>query len=150
MAVHVIEHRCQRVRCPDCGQRQTACYLARWPTAPFGPRLAAAVVTLSVRNRISRRDVVELCEQLLAARISTGSVEAILPRASDALAEPYADPLEEIRLASAVNMDETGWRLRGTQRAPGARSPIVTRCWPSRVTAMKIMPRRCWALPRRS
>ena len=117
MAVHVVEHQCQRVRCPDCGQRQTGVLPGEVAHSAFGPRLAAAVVTLSVRNRISRRDVVELCEQLFAARISTGSVEAILQRASDALGEPYADLLEEIRLASAVNMDETGWRLRGAQRA---------------------------------
>ncbi len=117
MAVGVTEHRVQRVRCPGCGQRQTAVLPAEVAQSVFGPRLAAAVVTLSVRNRISRRDVVELCEQLFAARISTGSVEAILQRAGDALAEPYADLLEEVRLAAALNMDETGWRLRGAQRA---------------------------------
>ena len=61
--------------------------------------------------------MVELCKQLFAARISTGSVEAILQRAGDALEEPYADLLDEVRLAPAVNMDETGWRLRGAQRA---------------------------------
>ena len=117
MAVRVIEHQCKRVRCPDCGQRQAAALPAEVAPSVFGPRLAAAVVTLSVRNRISRRDVVELCQQLFSARISTGSVEAILQRAGDALTEPYEDLLEEIRLAPAINMDETGWRLKGAQRA---------------------------------
>jgi transposase len=79
--------------------------------------LQAAVVTLSVRNRISRRDTVELCEQLFSSRISTGTVDAILQRAADALAGPCADLLERVRGARAVNMDETGWRLRGGQRA---------------------------------
>lgn len=117
MAVVVTEHRAQRVRCPGCGQRQTAALPAEVARSAFGPRLQAAVATLSVRNRISRRDVVELCEQLFSARISTGSVEAILQRAGDALAEPYADLLEEVRLATHVNMDETGWKLKGVQRA---------------------------------
>ncbi len=117
MAVTVTEHRAQRVRCPGCGESQRATLPAEIVHSAFGPRLQAAVTTLSVRNRISRRDVVELCEQLFAARISTGSVEAILQRAGDALAEPYADLLEEVRLASCVNMDETGWRLKGAQRA---------------------------------
>jgi transposase len=116
-AVGVTEHRAQRVRCPGCGKRQTATLPAEVAHSAFGPRLQAAVATLSVRNRISRRDVVELCEQLFCARISTGSVEAILQRAGDALAEPYEDLLEEVRLAAHVNMDETGWRLRGAQRA---------------------------------
>jgi len=43
----------------------------------FGPRLQAALIALSVRNRVSRRDVVELGEELFRARLSTGSVDAI-------------------------------------------------------------------------
>jgi transposase len=117
MAVEVTEHRSQRVRCPGCGQRQIGELPAEVAQSAFGPRLQAAIVTLSVRNRISRRDTVELCEQLFSSRISTGSVEAILTRAADALTVPCADLLERVRGASAVNMDETGWRLKGAQRA---------------------------------
>jgi transposase len=117
MAVRVIEHQCQRVRCRDCGARAIGALPAEVAASAFGARLQAAVVTLSVRNRISRRDVVELCEQLFAARISTGSVEAILQRAGDALEQPYEDLLERVRAANALNMDETGWRLHGNQRA---------------------------------
>jgi transposase len=117
MAVKVTEHRCQRVVCPDCGARRTATLPAPVAASAFGPRLQAAVVTLSVRNRISRRDVVELCEQLFSSRISTGTVDAILARTADALQEPCEDLLERVRSAHALNMDETGWRLRGDQRA---------------------------------
>jgi len=116
MATRVTEHRCQRVRCPDCGARQTGSLPAEVAASAFGPRLQAAIVTLSVRNRISRRDVVECCEQLFSARISTGSVEAILQRAGDALEAPYAQLLTAVRRARHVNMDETGWRLRGQRR----------------------------------
>jgi transposase len=117
MAVRVSEHRCQRVRCPDCGTRRTGALPAEVAASAFGPRLQAAVVTLSVRNRISRRDTVELCEQLFSSRISTGTVDAILTRAGDALEGPCQDLLDRVRDARAVNMDETGWRLRGDQRA---------------------------------
>ena len=116
LATHVTEHRCQRVRCPDCGARETGVLPAEVAASAFGPRLQAAIVTLSVRNRISRRDVVECCEQLFSARISTGSVEAILQRAGDALEAPYAHLLAAVRRARHVNMDETGWRLRGQRR----------------------------------
>jgi transposase len=44
-------------------------------------------------------------------------VEAILTRAADALVLPCEDLLERVRGAEAVNMDETGWRLKGKQRA---------------------------------
>jgi len=66
MAVGVTEHQCQRVVCPGCGARSTGSLPAEAAASAFGPRLQAAVVTLSVRNRISRRDVVELCEQLFS------------------------------------------------------------------------------------
>jgi transposase len=117
MSVRVTEHRCHRLRCPGCGAGRAGQFPADVAVSAFGPRLQAAVVTLSVRNRISRRDVVELCEQLFSSRISTGTVDAILARAADALIEPCQDLLDRVRSAEAVNMDETGWRLRGAQRA---------------------------------
>jgi Transposase IS66 family len=53
----------------------------------------------------------------LASPISTGTIDAILTRAGDALAEFYADLLDRIRGADALNIDKTGWRLKGAQRA---------------------------------
>jgi hypothetical protein len=35
------------------------------------------------------------------------------PRAGDALAESYADLLNRVRSADALNIDKTGWRLKG-------------------------------------
>jgi len=116
VAAVVIEHQCLRVRCPDCGGTPRADMPPEVAGSAFGPRLQAAVVTLSVRNRVSRRDVVELVEQLFHARISTGTVDAILERAADALAGPYQDLLDRVRGAGALNIDETGWRLKGKTR----------------------------------
>jgi hypothetical protein len=84
----VTEHQCQRVRCPACAVTVTGVLPSEVASSAFGPRLQAAIGTLSVRNRISRRDVVERYEQLFASRISTGTIDAILTRAGDALAEP--------------------------------------------------------------
>ena len=61
----VIEHRCERVRCPGCGAQTRATLPADVANSAFGPRFQAAVAALSVRNRVSRRDVVELCDCLL-------------------------------------------------------------------------------------
>jgi transposase len=117
--IHVVvtEHRRQRVRCPDCGARPRGQLPAGVGQSAFGPRYHAAVAVLSVRNRISRRDVVELCEQLFGSRISSGTIDAILARVGDALAEPCEDLLERVRSAPALNMDETGWRTAGQRRA---------------------------------
>ena len=117
MTAKVIEHRSQRVRCPECGGRARAELGDEVTSSAFGPRLQAAVAALSVRNRVSRRDVVELAEELFCARISSGTVDAILARAGEALADPYADLLTRVRGARALNVDETGWRTAGERRA---------------------------------
>jgi transposase len=117
ITVTVTEHRAQRVRCPGCGRRRRARLPREVAASSFGPRLQAAVATLSVRNRISRRDVVELCEQLFGSRISSGTVDAILARIADALEQPCDDLLERLRASAAVHMDETGWRTAGERRA---------------------------------
>jgi transposase len=117
LAVTVTEHQCPRVCCPGCGKRRRAELPAEVAVSAFGPRFHAAVAVLSVRNRVSRRDVVELCEQLFGARISAGTVDAILERVANALADPNADLLERVRAGRALNMDETGWRTAGERRA---------------------------------
>ena len=115
-AVILSEHRLQRLRCPDCGRTTRAELPPEVPSGAFGPRLQAAVATLAVRNRVSRRDATELLAELFGARLSAGSVEAILQRVAQALEEPYEDLLADVRASPALNIDETGWRLRGGRR----------------------------------
>ena len=116
IAVVVSEHRLHRLRCPDCGATARAELPADVPAGAFGPRLAAAIAALTVRNRVSRRDVAELTEELFGVRVATGTVDAIVQRAGAALAGPYQELLDHVRSAPAVNVDETGWRLRGAKR----------------------------------
>jgi transposase len=117
ISARVIEHRCQRVRCPGCGRRTQARLPGDIANSAFGPRFQAAVAALSVRNRISRRDVVEFSEELFGVRICAGTVDAILTRTGDALEHPYEDLLGRVRASESLNMDETRWRLKGSQRA---------------------------------
>jgi transposase len=98
--VRVSEHRCQRVRCPECGSRTRAALPDAVAQSSFGPRLQAAVASLSVRNRVSRCDAVEL-----------------ITRTAEALSEPHEDLLATLRRSEALNMDETGWRTAGERRA---------------------------------
>jgi transposase len=126
LAVRVTEHRLHRLRCPDCGATARAELPAAVPAGAFGPRLEAAVATLAVRNRVSRRDTVELLEELFGTRLASGTVDAILGRTATALDEPHEDLLDHIRCAPAVNIDETGWRLRGKRRTVwGAITPVA-------------------------
>jgi transposase len=126
IAVTVTEHRLHRLRCPACAAETRAKLPAQVPAGAFGPRLQAAVATLAVRNRVSRRDTVELADELFGVELSSGSVDAIVHRAGEALAEPYAGLHEQIRSAPAVNIDETGWRTAGGKRTLwGALTPTT-------------------------
>jgi transposase len=116
IAVIVTEHRLHRLRCPACAAETRAELPAEVPRGSFGARLQAGVATLAVRNRVSRRDTVELVGELFGVELSTGSIDAIVQRTGEALAEPQARLHEQIRSAAAVNVDETGWRLRGGKR----------------------------------
>jgi transposase len=87
IAVRVTEYRLHRVCCPACATVTAAepPAASRWA---FGPRLQAAVVTLAVRDRVSRRDTTELAQELFGVELATGRVDAIIQRAGDALAGP--------------------------------------------------------------
>jgi transposase len=97
IAVTVSKHRLQRLRCPACAAETRAELPAGVPRGAFGPRLQAAVATLSVRNRVSRRDTVELMDELFGVELCTGSIDAIVQRAGEALAAPQARLHEQIR-----------------------------------------------------
>jgi transposase len=115
IAVRVSEHRLHRVRCPGCAAITTAEPPAarRWA---FGPRLQAAVVTLAVRNRVSRRDTTELARELFGVELSIGTVDAIVQRAGEALAAPHTRLEHELKRSPVVNIDETGWKTAGANR----------------------------------
>ena len=79
ISIQVTEHQCYRVCCPGCGRRRRAELPPHIAQSAFGARFQAAVATLCTRNRVSRQDVVELCEQLFGSRISTGTVRSSKP-----------------------------------------------------------------------
>jgi transposase len=76
----------------------------------------AAIAALTVRNRLSRRQVVELLDELFGCPIAVGTIDAILTRIAETLAPVYEELLEQTRTAGALNIDETGWYLSGEPR----------------------------------
>ena len=131
IAVVLTEHRLHHLRCPDCGTVTRALLPADVPAGAFGPRLSAALATLAVRNRISRRDTVELAGELFGVRISAGSVDANLRRTAKALERPCEELLDRTR----ASRYSTSMRPAGAPGAPGApsgaRSPGARRSFAS-------------------
>jgi len=86
------------------------------PRGCFGSKLESAIASLTVRNRLSRRQLVELMEELFGCPIAVGTIDAILTRTADMLEPVYDELLERTRTAGALNIDETGWYLSGEPR----------------------------------
>jgi transposase len=116
ITVEYIEHRTQALRCPGCKKR-TRGTLGVLGESAFGPMLQAALVTLTARNRVSRRDLSELAGELFGVRISTGAIDEICQRASTLLAGPHERLTSEVLASGAINVDETGWFLAGENRS---------------------------------
>lgn len=112
----VTEHRLHRVVCPVCGAPTRAVLPPGVPAGAFGPRLQATVATLSGRYRLSRREVADVCETLLDAPLSVGSVDALCQATAAALAAPVAALAASLPRCGVVHADETGWRHAGQGR----------------------------------
>jgi transposase len=117
IAVRLTEHRTHRLRCPECKAKTTAELPDRLRDSAFGPRAEAAAVTMSARNRISRRDMAELAGDLFGLEMSVGTVDAICQRGSAALEGPHERLAASVLDSPALNVDETGWRTAGEGRA---------------------------------
>jgi transposase len=117
ISVIVREHRTHQLRCRHCRARTSAGLPVEMGGSVFGPRLQAAIVTLTARHRISRRGICELVRDLFGVEVCTGAVDAICQRASDALAGPHCHLQDWVLDQAAVHVDETGWRTRGEGRA---------------------------------
>jgi transposase len=109
----VTEHQLHRVRCAACGETTCAGLPAEVPAGAFGARLQAVVAVLSGRYRLSRREVVGICTDVLGAPLAVGSVDALCQATAAALAEPVAALEATVRQAPAAHADETSWRQAG-------------------------------------
>ncbi len=103
---------------PECASPTRAELPRELPRSAFGPRLQAAVVTLAVRNRVSRRDTTELARELFGVELSTGSVDAIVQRAGEALAAPHTrlEQRDQVGIGRQHRRD----RLEDRRRQPDA------------------------------
>jgi transposase len=116
IAVIYTEHRTHRLRCPGCGKHTAGKLPEEVAGSSFGTGVQAAVVTLTARNRVSRRDMPELAWELFGLGISSGAVDAICQRASAVLEEPHELLVAKVLASPAINVDETGWYTNHEQR----------------------------------
>lgn len=116
VSVLYFEHRTHHLACPGCGRRTAGGLPEGVGGSPFGVGVHAAVVTLTARNRVSRRDMPELFWGLFGLGLSVGAVDAICQRASAALEDPHQALVRRVLSSPVLNVDETGWYTSHEQR----------------------------------
>ena len=118
LAVRVIEHRCEHLRCPDCGVERSGELPAGVAQSAFGSRFPGSSGGADGEETASRVATRWSCAKSCSAlRIATGTIDAILRARVRLLEGPYEELLQKVRRSLAhLNVDETGWRLKGAQR----------------------------------
>ena len=112
----VVEHHAERRRC-DCGQTTRAPF----PTgvgAPtqYGPQVGACAAYLVCYQHLPYARAAELLGDLCGARVSVGTIQAIVARAGAGL-EPFVEKVRtRLQGAAVCHFDETGARTLGRLR----------------------------------
>ena len=106
----VHEYRLHRLCCPHCHTVTSGTPPDVVPRTSFGPRLHAALSVLTGAYRLSKRQVAQLCSDLLGLTISVGMIVKLERITAEVLEQPVAELAEAVKTAEAANIDETGWR----------------------------------------
>lgn len=102
--------------CPKCGKVNRAQAPAGTPKGAFGPNLQARTALLSGRFRMTKREIVVFHKAFHGVNMSLGSVHACCKAVSEAVAETVHGIHEELKQASVVYADETGFGRCGEDR----------------------------------
>jgi hypothetical protein len=96
-------------RCPAEAEWRVA--LTEWHLV--GPTLAALIVCLALRMRLSRARIQELLHDWLGLQLSMGVLNQTITEGGRAVAPLEAELLRAVRQAEVVHADETGWKEAG-------------------------------------
>jgi len=109
----VYEYRLHRLCCPQCQAVSCGTLPDGVPRTSFGPRLHATLSVLSGAYRLSKRQVAQLCSDLLGLTISLGMIAKLERTTAAVLESPVAELAEQVKTVGSANIDETGWRENG-------------------------------------
>ena len=123
LIIEVVDHRYYDVPCP-CGHRTRAeagqgavdpllvgITLSEWRLV--GPGLAALMVALALRLRVSRARIREFRGAWLGVNLSLGTIHQTLHEASAAVAPADEELIQAVLDSDRLHADETAWPERG-------------------------------------
>ncbi len=106
----VVNHRLHARICPLCKKTTRAALPPDVPKSSYGPGVWSTATYFTGRLRCTRREVVQALDDLHDIPMSTGTLNSIETRASEALAPAVAELRAAIQEEPVVNADETHWR----------------------------------------
>jgi len=107
--LHFILH---KGKCSKCGRLLKAKMPLSHQTG-YGPRVSALIAEMSGIQGNSRKTVHDFCKSVLNFSISTGAIQKVVDRASEALAPVYEKIGELARKSDINHIDETSWFKNG-------------------------------------
>lgn len=111
--LQVIEYQLAKGACSCCGKKQIASLPEGITWGITGPRLTGLMSHMLSRYKLSRRELRAFLEEHYAFKISMGCIYAKQRLVAQALEEPVANLLEQVKSSDSVHMDETGHRRDG-------------------------------------
>ncbi len=96
-------------RCP--AEEGWAVALTEWHL--IGPTLAALIVCLALRMRLSRARIQELLHEWLGVQLSIGVLNQTITEGGRAVAPLEAELLRDVQQAVVLHVAETGWKEAG-------------------------------------
>jgi len=106
------EYRCHSLLC-SCGHKTMATLPAEVAQSEFGPGVHAVIAYLLAAHRVTRRGITEIMGSIFGVSISTGGVCNVAERVSEASIPVVGGIKRYIASATALNIDETGWKNKG-------------------------------------
>jgi len=107
--LHFILH---KGNCKNCGKVVTAKAPKHHKTG-YGPRISALIAEMSGIQGNSRETVRTFCDSVLNFSISTGAIQRVVDRASEALKPIYIKIGDIARKKEINHVDETSWFQNG-------------------------------------
>jgi hypothetical protein len=105
------------------------------PRGCFGPKLKAAIAALTVRNRLSRRQLVELMDELFGCPIAVGTIDSILTRTAETLEPVYEELLERTGAAANARSNDCSPSTKPAGCNAARSTPTSPTCSPQRRAA---------------
>ena len=110
--MHIKHVVLKKSQCSGCGRWLKAKLPKEYRTG-YGPRFSALVAEMSGIQGASRQAVAEFIQNVFGVPISTGGLQKVIDRVSEALSPVHQAIGDSVRRAAVNHIDETSWQQAG-------------------------------------